>query len=121
MLPTGSETSKTDVAKKVFASIVQDSCWRNVLLLHPGLAVYEMRIAAGYGLRWTLDLDHDKSMDSDQACHDNCKTLETSASIHKVTFRGFLEPPASSAQPTGSNANSDDMRPIKTSGSKKQL
>lgn len=83
VLPIGSEDSKSETARKVLDSLMNDACWQNVLLLHPGVAVYEMRMAMGYGLRWTLELD----------------SGESTHSIRRITFRGFLEPPANSTLP----------------------
>lgn len=77
-LPKGSNENKTAVASKVLEDMLNDTQWKNVMLLHPGVAVYEIRNSGGYGMRWTLQI----------AENTENKTCE----ILKTTFRGFLEP-----------------------------
>ena len=84
--------------------------WRNVMLLHHGVAVYELRNARGFGMRWTLDIEEKKEDITGEeitrredvgekygatpdavdleAGDDFAKDWE----ITKTTFRGFLEP-----------------------------
>lgn len=93
-LPTGSEANKTEMANNVLNSIMREACWRNVLLLHPGVAVYEIRISAGYGMRWTLELDPDMNMHDIEMQRDDTDSSQTTTFIRRVSFRGFLEPPA---------------------------
>jgi len=104
-LPAGSNEEKTKTAARVLEDILADAEWRNVMLLHQGVAVYEIRNARGYGMRWTLDIlpkeDEEKhkieSVDkasppqreeSDHLENDWERTWE----IQRTTFRGFLEP-----------------------------
>jgi hypothetical protein len=63
--------------------------WKNVMLLHHGVAVYEMRNSLGYGMRWTLDLEvYLPSEETDEKKDD----LDKEWTIVRTTFRGFLEP-----------------------------
>jgi len=75
--------------------MLAQTVWKNVMLLHHGVAVYEIRNRLGYGMRWTLDIEERKShlrgeesLDKD-AASDN---IEKEWEITKTTFRGFLEP-----------------------------
>lgn len=113
-LPRGSNENKTILASQVLAKMMADLCWRNVLMLHPGVAVYEIRNSQGYGMRWTLNLVEDKQGSDEnigQSQHimqevrfevlDHEGQVEGKNGnnegnmnwmISKVSFRGFLEP-----------------------------
>ncbi len=65
------------------------------MLLHHGVAVYEIRNNLGYGMRWTLDIEEKTNTtreegreERDQVKNDLDKDWHTT----KTTFRGFLEP-----------------------------
>ena len=94
-LPSGSNENKTEIAKQILEDMLAQTVWKNVMLLHHGVAVYEIRNRLGYGMRWTLDIEERKShlrgeesLDKD-AASDN---IEKEWEITKTTFRGFLEP-----------------------------
>lgn len=82
--------------------MLDDLAWKNVMLLHPGVAVYEVRNSLGYGMRWTLEVEDDTSKSGDTSPSDSRPTsadsgladedAEKKRTINKVTFRGFLEP-----------------------------
>jgi hypothetical protein len=59
-LPSGSNEEKTATAEKVLDQVLRDAVWRNVMLLHPGIAVYEVRVRGGWGMRWTLAVEGDR-------------------------------------------------------------
>ncbi|OAL35194.1 hypothetical protein AYO20_05448 [Fonsecaea nubica] len=101
-LPTGSNENKTEIARGILEDMLVQAVWRNVMLLHHGVAVYEIRNARGYGMRWTLDIEEKKDdIPSDvQTMTANGDTLVPNEEddfhkdwvIIKTTFRGFLEP-----------------------------
>jgi len=101
-LPTGSNDNKTRLAAATRDQMLDDLAWKNVMLLHPGVAVYEVRNSLGYGMRWTLDVEDDTSKSEDTSPSDSRPTstnsgladedAEKKRTINKVTFRGFLEP-----------------------------
>jgi hypothetical protein len=69
--------------------MLAQAIWKNVMLLHHGVAVYEMRNSLGYGMRWTLDLEVNfPSEETDEKKDD----LDKGWTIVRTTFRGFLEP-----------------------------
>ncbi|ETN46528.1 uncharacterized protein HMPREF1541_00713 [Cyphellophora europaea CBS 101466] len=112
-VPRGSNEEKTRVAGEMLERVLREARWRNVMLLHEGVAVYEVRVGRGWGMRWTLSLGRgsesecgrgigggavldregemakeaevDGTRDGDDADMEGWK-------IEKVTFRGFLEP-----------------------------
>lgn len=86
-LPVGSNESKSAIAVGILEEMLSDAVWRNVIWLHEGVAVYEIRNLKGYGMRWTLDIEERSSEMTDQ---EGCR--EKGWSISKTTFRGFLEP-----------------------------
>lgn len=101
-LPTGSNDNKTKLAAATMDKMLNDIAWKNVMLLHPGVAVYEIRNSLGYGMRWTLDVEDDTSKIEDPSPSNLVPTTEESGvagenaekkrTITKVSFRGFLEP-----------------------------
>ncbi|KAK5075867.1 hypothetical protein LTR70_005518 [Exophiala xenobiotica] len=101
-LPTGSNDNKTKLAAATMDKMLNDIAWKNVMLLHPGVAVYEIRNSLGYGMRWTLDVEDDTSKIEDLSPSNMVPTTEESGvagenaekkrTITKVSFRGFLEP-----------------------------
>lgn len=96
ILPTGSEAKKSAIARNVMHRMLDEAEWKNVLLLHTDVATYEIRNAAGYGMRWTLDLMSQPLTDgTEQRPEGTQDTSESAIGIRGVTFRGFLEPPRS--------------------------
>lgn len=100
-LPQGSNERKNQLAEDVLTNILSDSQWRNLMLLHPGVAVYEIRNGLGYGMRWTLHLGKiDNRADTESADidmsrrqnHADGTTELYDITVDKITFRGFLEP-----------------------------
>ncbi|KAJ9610399.1 hypothetical protein H2200_005176 [Cladophialophora chaetospira] len=105
-LPKGSNENKTQIARQILDQMLADTVWKNVMLLHTGLAVYEIRNAKGFGMRWTLDIeeredqnnvttaDETEMAKSNSACsQDKDKDdFEKDFQITKINFRGFLEP-----------------------------
>ncbi|KIW65355.1 hypothetical protein PV04_07621 [Phialophora macrospora] len=106
-LPTGSNENKTEVARQILEQMLAEAVWKNVMLLHHGLAVYEIRNAKGYGMRWTLDIKEkscNNSIDNvddevivasteDDEQHEVDKDdFEKDWEVTRTTFRGLLEP-----------------------------
>ncbi|KAJ9660294.1 hypothetical protein H2198_002602 [Neophaeococcomyces mojaviensis] len=93
-LPKGSNDKKTQTAAEVLDQMMRDAQWKNMMMLHRGVAVYEIRNGLGYGMRWTLELDEDtpstKSSNvlQDEGTDDTLRQWQ----IRKTLFRGFLEP-----------------------------
>lgn len=95
------------MAEKILEDMLMDARWRNVMMLHEGVAVYEIRNGRGYGMRWTLDVERvgvqdggrkfgegferTKPANGDEAMNKSDANLED-LRITKTTFRGFLEP-----------------------------
>ena len=106
ILPKGSNENKTEIARQILQQMLADAVWRNVMLLHHGLAVYEIRNARGFGMRWTLDIaEKENGANSSTANQDADPTskattdedvtendFEKDWQITQTTFRGFLEP-----------------------------
>lgn len=99
-LPTGSNENKTETARQILDDMLADAPWRNVMLLHRGVAVYEVRNQLGYGMRWTLDIIEEeiagtrvetREMQIEQA-DTGSQGLNQEWKIVRTTFRGFLEP-----------------------------
>ncbi|KIW12594.1 hypothetical protein PV08_09872 [Exophiala spinifera] len=95
-LPTGSNENKTNIAGQILESMLAHAVWKNVMLLHHGVAVYEIRNDLGFGMRWTLDLEEKPAAvelgDENVDPAENQDDLDKSWAIYKTTFRGFLEP-----------------------------
>lgn len=85
-LPVGSNENKSGIAGEIFQEMLSSAVWRNVIWLHERVAVYEIRNARGYGMRWTLDIEGEAA---GELKHDGD---EEDWRILKTTFRGFLEP-----------------------------
>lgn len=104
-LPKGSNENKTEIASQILEQMLANTVWRNVMLLHHGVAVYEIRNAKGFGMRWTLDIKQkeDKNDTETTAIAGGAKfdtkidtdekdDFDKDWEITKTTFRGFLEP-----------------------------
>ena len=52
----GSNENKSSIAEAILEEMLSSAVWRNVIWLHEGVAVYEIRNVRGYGMRWTLDV-----------------------------------------------------------------
>ncbi|EXJ82925.1 hypothetical protein A1O3_06741 [Capronia epimyces CBS 606.96] len=94
-VPVGSNEHKTEMARRILDEMLSQAVWKNVMLLHHGVAVYEVRNSRGYGMRWTLDIEEkldagqdDGRVDSSLVKNDHEKDWV----ITRTTFRGFLEP-----------------------------
>jgi hypothetical protein len=100
-LPVGSNQKKDAIANVHLEAMMDSVEWKNVMLLHRGVAVYEIRNKLGFGMRWTLDVKESKhGTDLEQPVTvkvgevddtdptDKKKTYN----IKKTTFRGFVEP-----------------------------
>ena len=101
-LPRGSNDEKTATAAGILEQMLEEVRWKNVMMLHTGVAVYEMRNGKGYGMRWTLELERTDCQDSAQgnqkvteegnSAAGGAETTPEDWQIRKITFRGFLEP-----------------------------
>jgi hypothetical protein len=98
-LPKGSNEEKTAVAEGILERMLREAIWKNVMMLHRGVAVYEIRNGGGYGMRWTLELQKQESSDGEDSqstvVDREVESREEDAegwTIKKTTFRGFLEP-----------------------------
>jgi hypothetical protein len=106
-MPKGSNENKTEVARQILEQMLAEAVWKNVMLLHHGLAVYEIRNAKGFGMRWTLDIK-EKSCNNGIGHADGEGVVATTEGVAQqqedkddfekdwevtqTTFRGFLEP-----------------------------
>jgi hypothetical protein len=120
-LPRGSNLEKTAGAALILEGMLEDARWRNVMMLHAGVAVYELRNMKGYGMRWTLELQRkaedpkdvpptgehedrppEAKIQGQGTAQEALADAENEAGgdedyaedweIKKTTFRGFLEP-----------------------------
>jgi len=100
-LPNGGNDHKTKLAAQTLEKLLNDLAWKNVMLLHPGVAVYEIRNSLGYGMRWTLELEENISTNQEPTTDGPSPASESSHSsrdaekdwvVRKISFRGFLEP-----------------------------
>jgi hypothetical protein len=100
-LPVGSNHKKDEIANSHLEMMMTSIEWKNVMLLHRGVAVYEIRNKLGYGMRWTLDVEEAKDATNlEQLETVNVGEIDDSASnqkkktynIKRTTFRGFVEP-----------------------------
>jgi hypothetical protein len=100
-LPAGSNQKKDEIANAHLEAMMYSVEWKNVMLLHRGVAVYEIRNKLGFGMRWTLDVEESKNGTTlgqpatvkegevdDTDPTDKRKTYI----INKTKFRGFVEP-----------------------------
>ena len=83
--PRGPVALINDRAVSLFDRIMQESTWRNLHWLPHGVLVYEVRIAEGYGMRWS------KQCQSDGTANEMGKCLEE-GNEERWVFRGFVEP-----------------------------
>ena len=102
--PRGSNEEKTRIADQVLDRVLESAVWRNVMLLHEGVAVYEVRTRQGWGMRWTLGIKRVEGSKTDveirgeeaeKAQHDSNRdelSEQQEWKITEVTFRGLLEP-----------------------------
>ncbi|KAL4310061.1 hypothetical protein GQ457_01G023610 [Hibiscus cannabinus] len=51
----GSDSNKNDLAMGVILNLTTNSCWLNVYTVQPHGDVFEIRVAEGYGARWSKD------------------------------------------------------------------
>jgi hypothetical protein len=95
-LPQGSNENKTTMAGQILEDMLSQAVWKNVMLLHHGVAVYEIRNQKGFGMRWTLDIEEEKkevdAVDEQAKVRPELDNFEKDWHIIKTTFRGFLEP-----------------------------
>lgn len=96
-LPVGSNENKTEIASQILEKMLAEAVWKNVMLLHPGIAVYEIRNPLGYGMRWTLELrevgeDGQEVQPPQDEVVEVKDDLDKRWEITKTIFRGFLEP-----------------------------
>ncbi|RMZ77176.1 hypothetical protein DV737_g4482, partial [Chaetothyriales sp. CBS 132003] len=98
-LPTGSNDNKTAIASAILDQMLlpnsDGAVWRNVMMLHSCVAVYEIRNRLGYGMRWTLQLGRiqqgSEQTDGPALTKTNGHDQEDWF-IKSVAFRGFVEP-----------------------------
>jgi hypothetical protein len=79
--PSGPVQKVNENALALFWKIFDASTWRNLHWLPHSVLVYEVRIAEGYGMRWSQD----------QSTKDSLET-EASVEMPPWIFRGFVEP-----------------------------
>lgn len=99
-LPVGSNEKKTETASQILEKMLVEAVWKNVMLLHHGVAVYEIRNSLGYGMRWTLELREAETADGQEVQSSPGRVGDGEASddfeknweVVRTTFRGFLEP-----------------------------
>lgn len=102
-LPTGSNEAKSEIAKQILDNMLGELAWRNMMILHPGVAVYEIRNHLGFGMRWTLKIEQPivesttQEVSSTEHPGIEAGSLQSTADassyvLKEVTFRGFLEP-----------------------------
>lgn len=102
-LPKGSNDNKNQSAMQILQTMLADASWRNVMMLHQGAAVYEIRNSLGYGMRWTLEVEKKNQSHEVKAPETYDAGLEKQINedgpdnnhqwrVTKTTFRGFLEP-----------------------------
>ncbi|THG02278.1 hypothetical protein TEA_012249 [Camellia sinensis var. sinensis] len=51
----GSDSNKNKLAKDAISHLIAHCCWQNLHIVPPHGVVYEIRIADGYGARWSED------------------------------------------------------------------
>ena len=85
--PAGPVASLNARALALFTRVVHGATWRNLHWLPHGVLVYEVRVRAGYGMRWARDLG---------GLLDARNVLRADAvgelGARPWTFRGFVEP-----------------------------
>ena len=83
-MPVGSNEKKNVIAEEILTEMLQGAAWKNVIWLHEGVAVYEIRVTNGYGMRWTLDIRDGRETENECSKHGDA---EKPWSIVKTTFR----------------------------------
>ena len=83
-IPSGPVAGINERASAIFHKIYNNATWRNLHWLPHQVLVYEIRIAEGYGMRWSQD--HGEGGES-WGVRRGKNGLEA-----EWTFRGFLEP-----------------------------
>ncbi|KAJ6621481.1 hypothetical protein B0H10DRAFT_2017472 [Mycena sp. CBHHK59/15] len=78
--PSGPVAVINERALELFWKVMNAATWRNLHWLPHQILVYEVRVAEGYGMRWSQDLSAVEGNDSD------------AGAIPEWTFRGFVEP-----------------------------
>lgn len=93
-LPVGSNDNKTKLAAEALNKMLKSTVWKNMMMLHRGVAVYEIRNVKGYGMRWTLNLEQrsESTRASTPSEAESTQDVESGYTIRTITFRGFLEP-----------------------------
>lgn len=102
-LPKGSNNNKNQLAARILEKMLDGASWRNMMMLHQGVAVYEIRNNLGYGMRWTLQIEQQGQSSEADAIqivnqgNDIQANLDKTSKdgnwrVMKTTFRGFLEP-----------------------------
>lgn len=100
-LPVGSNENKSRLAAETLQKMLKNIAWKNMLMLHPNVAVYEIRNNRGFGMRWSLDLeaespisheDDEKATQRGNGVPSPTPVAERDFRIKNITFRGFLEP-----------------------------
>ncbi|CAJ2509670.1 Uu.00g146960.m01.CDS01 [Anthostomella pinea] len=99
-LPRGSNEAKTAMAAEALERMLGEAVWRNVMLLHAGVAVYEIRNPRGWGMLWTLEVEarrrrgrgHRGDIGGGERERDGDDDAVRDWVIRKTAFRGFVEP-----------------------------
>jgi hypothetical protein len=101
ILPVGSNQRKDEIANLHLEAMMTSIEWKNVMLLHQGVAVYEIRNKLGYGMRWTLDVEEAKdatlleqleTVNTGEADNSTSNHKQKTYNLKRTTFRGFVEP-----------------------------
>ena len=101
-LPKGSAAYLHEAAARTLEKMFETIIWRNMMMLHPGVAVHEIRNDLGYGMRWTVKIEQTDSADSSvdrEIASGPINMAEPGGLLEigeyhltDITFRGFLEP-----------------------------
>ena len=94
-LPIGSNENKSQLAEQTLHQMLTSCVWKNMMLLHPGVGVYEIRNQLGYGMRWTVeltDISGDNTTIPNDKVDSDLSVQDRDWVIGEVTFRGFVEP-----------------------------
>lgn len=85
-VPSGPVAKINENSIHLFWKVMNNATWRNLHWLPHQVLAYEVRVPAGYGMRWSQDWSpiQETTMASRQ--------LEISGKENPWTFRGFLEP-----------------------------
>jgi hypothetical protein len=77
--PAGSVAVINEKALVLFWKIMENATWRNLHWLPHQVLVYEVRVAEGYGMRWSQD-------------HSRCGEEHKGGEHRRWVLRGFVEP-----------------------------